>query len=386
MGRPYKIFIVATEPSGDVLGAGLMRAIKAKAGDRVSFCGVGGDRMEAEGLSSIFPQSDIAVYGLFEVLPKLQTILRRLAQTVEAAKAEKPDIVVTIDGPDFSFRVARQLKGLGVPLVHYVAPTVWAWRKGRAKKIAKIYDHLLALFSFEPPYFEKEGLACTFVGHQAVQFVPQPGDAEAFRAHFSIPAGQKILCVLPGSRKSEIRILTPVFGEVLARVHKKLGSPVVVIPTVPAIKDSLERSLQSWTVKPIVFADTKLKYQAFAASYAALATSGTVTLELAMAGVPHLVTQRLNILTVLFYIQLAAIRFFNLVNIFFKEDIVPERMQFQCTPAILADTLETVWSDEALRSRQKEAFAKMHAMLKPEGAMPSDKAAETVLKVMGFTE
>lgn len=383
MPESTHVFLVATEPSGDALGASLMRGLKDKLGASVRFSGVAGPLMEAEGMRSLFPQSDLTVFGFFEVLPKIPVILKRMKETVEAARAAKPDVIVTIDGPDFSFRVAKQLKGQGIKLVHYVAPTVWAWRKGRAKKIAKIYDHLLVLFGFEPPYFEKEGLPCTFVGHPASQHVPHAGDAEEFRKAFNIPTDKKILCVLPGSRRGEIKMLTPIYGKALEKIYKKLGEPVVVIPAVATVQDLLMQKLANWPVKPIVFADRALKHKLFAASHAALATSGTVTLELAVTDTPHLVAMRISYVTALIYMGLAFIKFFNLVNIFLQREVVPECIQFKCTSSTIARTMEDIWNNEVTRAQQREAFAETRRQLQPVGGTPSQVAADAVINIIG---
>lgn len=377
------VFLVATEPSGDALGASLMRGLKEKLGGAVRFSGVAGPLMEGEGMRSLFPQSDLTVFGFFEVLPKIPIILKRMRETVTAALAAKPDVVVTIDGPDFSFRVAKQLKGHGIKLVHYVAPTVWAWRKGRAKKIARIYDHLLVLFGFEPPYFEKEGLPCTFVGHPASQHVPHAGDKEEFRKAFNIPENKKILCVLPGSRRGEIKMLTPIYGKVIEKIYDRIGQPVVIIPAVSTVHELLMQKLEAWKIKPIVFTDRAMKHKLFAASHAALATSGTVTLELAVTDTPHLVAQRMSYITVLLYIGLAFIKFFNLVNIFVQKEVVPECIQLKCTPGIIAPTLEKIWNDNELRQQQRVAFAETRRQLQPPGGTPSAMAAEAVCKVVG---
>lgn len=374
-------FLVACEPSGDVLGARLIAALREKTGGKARFKGVGGERMVAEGLETLFPQADLALFGLFELLPKIPLVLKRLKQTVEAAKDIKPDAVITIDGPDFSFRLAKQLKGLGIPLVHYVAPTVWAWREGRAKKIAKIYDHLLALLPFEPPYFEKEKLATTFIGHAVMEQGADKGDAARLRAELNIPADKKILCVLPGSRRSEIKRLAPVFGKTLGLLKQKLGDFEIVVPVVPQVENFLMPFIEAWPVKPIILRGDRQKYDGFAASHAALAASGTVSLELMIAGVPHLIAYKLNALTVFLYRRLIKVKYANLVNLLHDKPIVPELLQHECTPEKLAETMEKLWNDETLRHAQKDMFAKTRAMLLADATMPSLKAANTVLQL-----
>lgn len=190
------VFLVAGEASGDILGARLMQALKRRRTD-IRFAGVGGERMTAEGMDSLFPMQELSLFGLVEVLPHIPKLRRRLAETVEAVARQRPDVVVTIDSPGFNRRLARSLKPLGIPLIHYVAPSVWAYRPGRAVKFSRLFDHLLALLPFEPPYFEKVGLDCTHVGHPAVEEAEERGDGAAFRAAHGIAADAPLLLALP---------------------------------------------------------------------------------------------------------------------------------------------------------------------------------------------
>jgi lipid-A-disaccharide synthase len=326
-------FFVASEPSGDILGSRIMRSLKEKLKGKVRFEGVGGERMEAEGMQSLFPQSDLTLFGIAELLPSIPHVLKRLTQTAKAVKEIRPAAVITIDGPDFSFRLAKRLKGTGIPLIHDVAPSVWAWRAGRAKKIAKLYNHLLALLPFEPPYFIEEGLSTTFTGHPVIERVADMEAAARFRKRHNIAPERKILCVLPGSRKSEIERLAPIFGQTLGLLKKRLGDAFIVMPSLPEVLPYLKPHIPHWPVKPVVLLGEEDKYDAFRASHAALAASGTVSLELAMAEVPHVVAYRLNTFTAIIYRSLVKkIKFFNLVNILLDRATVPEYMQFHCTP------------------------------------------------------
>src|SRR5690606_18985 len=214
----YRVFIVAGEPSGDALAAPLMRALRSRA-PHISFFGVGGPLMTAEGLKSLFPMDELSVMGLFEVLPRLPRLLRRIDQTADAARRIAPDVFITVDAPDFSFRVARKLLGTAFPKIHYVAPSVWAWRPGRAKKIAALYDHLLTLLPFEPPYFEAEGLPANFVGHSVVESGANLGDGAAFRARGGIGDSERLLMLLPGSRRGEVTRHLPIFRGVVTELR-----------------------------------------------------------------------------------------------------------------------------------------------------------------------
>lgn len=377
-------FLVACEPSGDLLGARLMRALKKLLAGRVRFAGVGGERMQAEGLNTLFHQSELALFGLFELLPKIPHVLMRLEQTARHAKDIRPRAVITIDGPDFSFRLAKKLKGYGIPLIHYVAPTVWAWREKRAKKVAKLYDHLLVLLPFEPPYFEKEGLATTFTGHSVIEQGADKGDATRFRNMAKIPSGQKIITVLPGSRRSEIRRLAPVFAETLRALMPLTEGFTVVVPAVPQMMDFLAAYLKSWPVRPIVVMDDEQKYDAFAASHVALAASGTVGLELALAGTPHVITYKLHPLTCALYRGLIKVKYVNLVNLLLNRLVVPELLQLDCTPEKLCRAILALWTDEDAREAQKQGFAEAVNMLGGGDIPPSEKAARAVCKVAGI--
>lgn len=374
-------FLVACEPSGDLLGARLMAALKHLLNGNVRFEGVGGERMQAEGMKPLFQQSELALFGLFELLPKIPHVLKRLAETIAAAKRIRPDAVVTIDGPDFSFRLAKALKGEGIPLIHYVAPTVWAWRPGRAKKVAKIYDHLLAILPFEPPYFEKVGLPCTFVGHTVMEQGADKGDIERFYIDMQIPRNMKIITVLPGSRRSEIKRLAPIFAETLKQLQPMTEGFKVIVPTIPQVLDYLGPYIKNWPIKPLVVLGDQQKYDAFAASHVALAASGTVALELALAGTPHIIAYKLNALTVLLYRWLIKVKFANLTNLLLNRLVVPEFLQQFCTPEAMSKKLFELWSDAGARNTQRKAFDEIKTML-VNGDMPlSEKAARVVCEV-----
>lgn len=374
-------FLVACEPSGDLLGARLMSALRKITNGNVRFEGVGGERMQAEGLNTLFQQSELALFGLFELLPKIPHVLKRLKETADAVKYIKPSAVITIDGPDFSFRLAKKLKGQKIPLIHYVAPTVWAWRPGRAKKVAKLYNHLMAILPFEPPYFEKVGLPCTFVGHSVMEQGADTGDAARLRSDLKIPDKLKVITVLPGSRRSEIKRLAPIFAETLKQLQPLTEGFKVIVPTIPQVADFLAPYLKTWPIKPIVLLGDQQKYDAFAASHVALAASGTVALELALAGTPHIIAYKLNPLTVLLYRWLIKVKFANLTNLLLNKLVVPEYLQDNCTPEKMSKALFDLWSDESERNVQRKAFAQIKTMLKNGEMPPSEKAARVVCEV-----
>jgi len=377
------IYLVAGEPSGDLLGARLMASLKAKLGQGgIRFAGVGGPEMISEGLESLFPMSELSVMGLTEILPHLPHFIRRIDQCVGDVQVTRPDVLITIDSPGFCFRVARRLRGQGIPLVHYVAPSVWAWRPGRAKKVAAFLDHLLALLPFEPPYFERVGLPTTFVGHPVVEGGAVDGDGAAFRARHAIGAGVSLLSVLPGSRNSEISRLLPVFGDavsILAAAHPDLR---VVVPTVAPLRDKVIEATKDWPCGVIVVNGTKEKFDAFAASDLALAASGTVALELAMSGTPAVVAYKVNLLTAWVAGMLIKTPYVNLINIILGRPVVPEFLQKDCRADLLGRALSDLLQDKELANKQIAAANEALIQLGRGGPSPSDRAADVIFSII----
>ena len=378
------IFLIAGEPSGDALGAALMAALKKRTSGQVRFAGIGGARMTAAGLRSLVPIQDLTVIGLAEVLPRARLILRRIAETVAAIVDRAPDAVVTIDSYGFNSRVARGLRrhGVGVPLIHYSAPQVWAWRRGRARRMARWYDHVMALLPFEPPHFAAAGLACTYVGNPVVEQGADHGDGVAFRARHGIDRERDVLTLLPGSRHGEVRHLLPIFRGVLERLLARRPGLAVVVPTVGSVAREVTAAVGVWPGAPILLADTAEKYDAFAASTLAIAASGTVALELALARVPMIVTYRVNPVTAYVVRHLATTRFANLINVLVDRTAVPELLQEDCNPERLAAEALRLLDDRGARDLQCEAFAEALSSLGLGGVSPSLRAADCVLGVI----
>ncbi|WP_158045659.1 lipid-A-disaccharide synthase [Skermanella pratensis] len=376
------IFLIAGEPSGDLLGARLMAALKRRAGGPVRFAGIGGERMIAEGLDTLFPLHELSLMGIAELVPKLPNLIRRLAQTAAEIRRRRPDVVVTIDAPDFCFRIAKRLKGQGIPFVHYVAPSVWAWRPGRARKVARVLDHLLALLPFEPPYFEREGLPCTFVGHPIVEGGAASGDGARFRTAHGIAPTDRLLTVLPGSRRSEIGRLLHDFRETIARLALRYPDLVVAVPTVPHVRDSVASEISCWPVRTILVEGDQDKYDAFAASEAALAASGTVALELALARLPAVIAYRMHPVTIGLYRRFIRVKYANLVNIMLDRMLVPELLQENCTPENLDAAITKLLDDPAARREQQDGVAEVARWLGLGGPPPSERAADVVLAVV----
>lgn len=378
------LFLIAGEPSGDALGARLMAAAKRLTGGKVRFVGIGGEKMMAEGLVSLFPMAELTLFGVFELLPHLPHLIRRIDQTVAEIVRLRPDAVIGIDSPGFTVRVAKKVRAaeLSIPLIHYVAPTVWAWKPKRAAKYAAIYDHLLAVLPFEPPYFEKEGLACTFVGHSVVEGGAGKGDGAGFRSRHDIAPADRVVAVLPGSRKGEVSRLLPDFRATLERLLPSHPTLVAVVPTVATVRDRVAAAIADWPVRTVLVEGDVEKYDAFAAAEAALAASGTVSLELALARLPTVIAYRLNPVTVALYRRLIRVKYVNLVNLMLDRMLVPELLQQECRPDRLAAELGRLLDDPAARQAQIDGVAEVARWLGQGDTPPSERAARTILDLI----
>lgn len=376
------IFLIVGEASGDLLGARLMAALKRHTTGNVRFVGLGGPAMAAEGLDSLFPIGDLSVMGLAEIVPRIPLLRRRMRQTARAIQAMRPDAVVSIDVPDFCFGVWRRLGKTDIAKIHYVAPSVWAWRPGRAKRYARHIDHLLALLPFEPPYFEKVGLPCTFVGHSATESGAMRGDGPAFRRRHEINKNAPVLCVLPGSRRGEVSRLLPIFRAAIERLVKDKPQLVCVLPTVSGVADTVREAASAWPTKAIVTEGDGEKFDAMAASSAALAASGTVAVELALARVPMVVAYKVNRVTAALVRRLLHTDHVSLVNILLGRAAIPELLQGDCRPDSLADAVKPLLEDSPARRSQKEALVQAVDTLSTGTTRPSDRAAAAVLGVI----
>ena len=376
------IFLVAGEPSGDMLGGRLMAALGDRTGGAARFAGIGGERMISEGLESLFPMRELSVMGYVEVVPRIPRLLARLRQTAAAARALRPDAVVTIDSPEFSFRLARRLAGAGMPLIHYVAPQVWAHRSGRAARLPRLLDHMLTLLPFEPPFFETFGLPCSFVGHPVVEEGADRGDGPAFRARHGIPPEAKVVCTLAGSRHSEVVRLLPVFGEMLGLLAARFPGLRAVAPAVETVAAEVAAAAARWPVDTLVVTGRDEKHDAFAASTVALAASGTVALELAIAGLPMVITYKANILTAWAARRMMRVPYVSLVNLILDRPVAPELLQQRCRPDLLADAVGALLADRRARAAQSAEARRAAELLGMSGTPPSRRAAEVVLDVI----
>jgi lipid-A-disaccharide synthase len=379
--REPLIFIVSGETSGDNLAGRLMGALKRETGGRISFAGVGGPQSEAQGLKSLFPMSELSVMGLAEVLPHLPRLVRRIHQTKVEARRLAPDAVVTVDSPSFSLRLAHHLRGTGIPIVHYVAPQLWAWRPGRAKKLGRSVDHIMALLPFEVSFFARYGIASTYVGHPAIESGVDKGDGPAFRSRHGLSPDATVLCVLPGSRSAEVRRLLPVFGEALVHLKEKFPDLALVIPQADATAETVRNLTRDWRF-PVVFAGMSERYDAFAASDAAMTKSGTVTLELALAGVPMAVAYKVSATTAFIVRRLVSVEHASLVNLLAGRLVVPEFIQEECTASKIAGAVAELLSSKAAREAQAQGFGDVVKALGDPTPPPSERAARLVLDII----
>ena len=383
MSRPLKIMLVAAEASGDALGAGLAAALSARLGTDVTFVGVGGPRMAEQGVESPFDIAELSVLGWIEGLKAYRIVKRRVADTVALGVAEKPDTVVLIDSWGFTIRVAKALRTSlpDVPLIKYVGPQVWASRPGRAKTLAAAVDHLLALYAFDAPWFERAGLPTTVVGSQALHIDMSGADPAAFRASRGIAADAPLLVVLPGSRPSEIRLMTPVFEAAVARL--KAADPALEIAVVAAgtVAADVTARVATWPFRAHVVGENQ-KYAAMRAATVALATSGTVSTELALAGAPTVIAYRFQPLSYAIMKPFFTGKYATLFNHAAGEEIARELIQNDATPEKVAAEVGRLLADPEARRMQAERQTAALDLMGREGRDPSEIAADAVLRVI----
>jgi lipid-A-disaccharide synthase len=382
-GVARKIFLIATEESGDRLGAGLMKILRQRLGDAVQFEGVGGRAMAGEGMTSRFPIEELSIMGLAAIATQLPKVLRLIRQTAAAVTDAAPDILVIIDSPDFTHRVARRVRARdsAIPIVDYVSPSVWAWRPGRARAMVAYVDHVLALLPFEPEAYRRlRGPPCSYVGHPLIEQLVtlRPNAAEQARRDASPP----VLLVLPGSRRSEIRHHMEVFGAALGLLRAQEIPFELIVPTMRHLEQAVRDAVKGWPVEPRVVVGETEKRAAFRIAHAALAKSGTVTLELALAGVPMVAAYRVGAVEAFVMRTMIQVNSVILANLVVGENVVPEFIQQDCTPQKLADGLRDALTESALRRRQLEAFARLDSIMSTGNRSPSVRAADIVLATM----
>ncbi len=383
--RALSIYLVAAEESGDALGAALARALTEREGGMVKLAGVGGRGMAAAGIASPFAIDELAIIGVTAIPRRLPTILRRIRETADSVVAARPDALVIIDSPDFTHQVARRVRrrAPAIPILDYVSPSVWAWRPGRARAMRAYIDAVLAILPFEPAaHLRLGGPPCLYVGHPLVERIGQMRpDADEMRRRLADPP---VVLVLPGSRTGEIRRLLGIFGTAIERVATHAGPLELVLPTMPHLASQVSEGVARWRVAPRVVVEPAEKWAAFRRARAALAASGTVTLELALAGVPTVAAYRVSLIEEIIG-RLARINArlssVILANLVIGENVIPEFLQHDCTSAKLADALLPLLSDTPQRRRQIEAFRRLDDIMTIGAAAPSAKAATIVLDV-----
>jgi lipid-A-disaccharide synthase len=377
------IYLIATEESGDRLGSALMKVLRQRLGDDVRFEGVGGSSMAREGLQSLFPIEELSIIGLAAVLRKLPSILKLITRATEDVLRARPDVLVIIDSPDFTHRVAKRVRQRdpSIPVVNYVSPTVWAWRPGRAKAMRAYVDHVLALLPFEPEAHQRlGGPPCTYVGHPLIEQIDalRPNAEEQARRETKPP----VLLVLPGSRRSEIRHHMATFGATLDLLQKQGTQFELILPTMPHLVEVIAEALKAWPVQPRIVVGETEKRAAFRIAHAAFAKSGTVTLELALSGVPMVTAYKAGSVEAWIIRRRITSSSVILANLVIGENVIPEFIQEDCTPENLAASLQEVLADTPMRHRQIEALARLDGIMATGAASPSVGAANVVLATM----
>jgi lipid-A-disaccharide synthase len=381
--RPLRLYVVAGEHSGDALGAKLIGALNAASARPIRLAGVGGAHMAAQGMASLFPISDVAVMGPLAILGALPRLVDRVRRAAAAGVAMQPDAVVIIDSPEFTHPVARRIRKAmpSVPIIDYVSPSVWAWRPKRAPRMRAYVDHVLALLPFEPEAHARlGGPRCTYVGHPLIERLPEmaSADGEGLARQLGLDPGRKVLVVLPGSRRSEVERLMQPFGEAAGLLQSRIGPVEVIVPAVESVRALIEERAAGWPVKAHIVGTDAAKLSAFRLADAALAASGTVTLELALAGTPMVVAYRVDALA-------AALGFlvktphFALSNLVLGTRAFPELMQDECTPPLLADALAGLLTDAATLAAQRRFLARIPELMRLASGTPSEAAARIVL-------
>lgn len=378
---PLKVFLVAAEESGDQLGAALMRALRQRTKGRIEFAGVGGHDMTAEGLASLYPIGDLSIIGFSAIPRRLAMIVQRLRATVRAALAMRPDVLVIVDSPDFTHQVARfvHLANAAIPIIDYVAPSVWAWRSWRARSMRRYISHVLALLPFEPAIYRKlGGPPCTYVGHPVAERIgnlrPDADEAQRRRAD---PA---VLLVLPGSRHGEIHRLLPIFADAVVRINAQVGPLDIVLPTIPHLLDEVTAATAAWPARPRIVVNAGDKEAAFRVARVALAKSGTVTLELALAGIPMVAAYKVTAAEAWVARRMVRVPSAILANLVIGENVVPEFIQEECTAERVAAALVPLIADTPERQRQLAAFSRLDMIMEISGEDPGLRAAEIVIR------
>ncbi len=385
-----KLFFVVGEDSGDALAAPLIKALKEEHGSSVECMGVGGGLMKDEGFDELLPMDQIAVIGIWEVLPKIPRLIKLNKSIVEEIEKQQPDAVITVDFPDFNFILAKSLKKRGIfegKIIHYVAPSVWAWRPERAKNISKFMDGIMCLFPMEVDYFTKHGMKAEHVGHPLVYSGANNHHGSEFRKSNKIHKDTKIIGLFFGSRESEFKTLSPILKEATLLIDDVEKDICVVAPTLEKFEYDVQKILEGFKLPVYIVANPNMKWEAFKSCDIAIAVSGTVALELAYAGVPHIITYKINPITALILKFLVKIKNVHLANILLEKDIVPEYLQKECNPEKIAEEIVDLLHNEEKKNIQKKEFLGLEDKLNnKEKISPSKKAAQFIMDIIKSKE
>ena len=379
----HHIMMIAGETSGDALGADLMQALKRREND-IMITGIGGPKMTAQGLASIFPMSEIAVMGLKEILPRLPKLFKRVDDAVTHALAVEPDVMVLIDSPEFNHRVAKRVKAKRpqTKIICYVAPHVWAWRRGRAAKMRLYFDAVMAFLPFEPEIFEaNNGPPCHFVGHPIVDRLEALEPLPDFAKKYHLKEHDVPLAVLPGSRISEVKELVPVFGQVLRYLDGRMENLRPIIPLVPHIADLVREKTANWPCKPIYVEEEANKFSVFQAARAALASSGTATMELALSGLPTVVAYNMGLMGDLL-VRIMPVPSVVLVNLILDEPAMPEFLQDRCDAREIAPVMLEMLQNDEVNAHYRAMLAGFRPAMRQKGEKPADRAAGFTLSLI----
>ena len=378
-----RIFLVAGEPWGDAIGARLIQALRHQTSGELAFDGVGGPRMASCGLQSLFPINDLSLGSRAEMLPRLPRLWRRLAQAAHEVDRRGTDLVLTIASPGVAMRLQRRLTARPLVRVHYGAPQTWAWREERAARLARDLDHLLTLLPFEPALFRRHGVPCSFVGHPIVEEVPIAADGARFRRRYELPADAPLLCLLPGTQENEIRPHLLVLEQAVALIWRQISQLRLVLPTTPRMAPLVKRVVARWKLPVLVLEDRAERFDAYDASWLAIAASGTVSLELALAGLPGITIYRTGPLTAWLARRLIRAPHVNPVNLILGRPAVPELLQEDCRADRIAAAATRLIGDEARRQEQQAALAEAVARLRAgDERPPSARAAAQILELL----
>ncbi len=386
-GEPLRLFLIAGEHSGDALGGKLIEALRSLSPRPLALAGVGGELMADQGCASLFPLAELAVMSPLDILPRLPSFWRRIQQTVQAAIAFAPDALVILDSPEFTHQVAKRVRRRAptIPIIDYVSPSVWAWRPWRARSMRRYIDHVLAILPFEPEAHRRlGGPPCSYVGHPLVEKLDWIANLhpQALRERLGIASDRAVLVVLPGSRESEVKRLMAPFGDALRRLQQEAGTFEVILPAVDSVRPLIEQGLAAWPLRPHFVSGETDKFSAFKLARAALAASGTATLELALAGTPTVVAYKLDALATRLKFLLIAPSVV-LPNLVLGENVFPELLNADCTGEKLAGALLPLLRGGPERDRQMQGLARVQRLVREEGEPPSRRAAKIVLAYAG---